>query len=140
MINLARKPKIHALECKLLKVPKRVSLSKCKSLLILAYENNPEVTLSAEYLRVYSPSAENKGNHSFPNGKQYIQITDIAKCGNYALRISFSDDHTTGIFTWSLLLDLSENRTRHWDKYLSQLHTSGKSREPHTFTLKIPNN
>ncbi len=128
------------MESRFLKIPKRVSLSKCKSLLLLAYDNNPEVALSAEYLRVYSPSAENKRDLNFPNGKRYIQITDIAQCGNYALRISFSDDHTTGIFTWSLLLELSENRSRHWDKYLSQLHTSGKSREPHTFTLKIPNN
>tara|TARA_A100001011_G_C14201129_1_gene795716 strand:+ start:950 stop:1279 length:330 start_codon:yes stop_codon:yes gene_type:complete len=109
-------------------------------MLFIEYENNAEQGLSAEYLRVYSPSAENKHSEDVAHGKQYVQITDIAKCGNYALRISFSDGHTTGIFSWSLLFDLSENHSRNWAKYLSQLRTSGKSREPHTSTLKIPNN
>mgnify|MGYP001173373702 FL=1 len=120
-----------------MKVPKLITLSKCKTLLHLEYKDELKVALNAEYLRVYSPSAENKHSEDFPNGKKYIQITDIAKCGNYALQIYFSDGHTTGIFTWSLLLKLFDNHSKNWNKYLSQLRTSGKSREPHTSTLKI---
>ena len=118
-------------------VPKRITLSKCKTLLHLEYGDESEVALSAEYLRVYSPSAENRLSEGFPIGKQCIQITEIAKCGNYAVRICFSDEHNSGIFTWSLLLELCENRSKNWDKYLSQLQTSGKSREPHTSSVKI---
>jgi DUF971 family protein len=28
---------------------------------------------------------------------------DVAMIGNYALRVTFSDSHNTGLFTWSLL-------------------------------------
>ena len=35
-----------------------------------------------------------------------LGITDLELVGNYAVRISFSDGHDTGIFTWDRLFEL----------------------------------
>lgn len=37
-----------------------------------------------------------------------IAITDMAAVGNYAVRLTFSDGHDTGITTWRHLRDLDE--------------------------------
>lgn len=31
--------------------------------------------------------------------------TDVVLVGNYALRVTFADNHNTGLFTWSLLYE-----------------------------------
>lgn len=37
-----------------------------------------------------------------------LGIEDISISGNYALRIRWSDQHDSGLFTWAHLLDLAE--------------------------------
>jgi len=37
-----------------------------------------------------------------------IAIQDLALVGNYALRITWSDGHNTGLYTWNFLLTLAE--------------------------------
>jgi len=37
-----------------------------------------------------------------------LTIQEVAPVGNYALRISFSDQHNTGIFPWPVLREVTE--------------------------------
>ena len=61
--------------------------------------------LSALRLRDASPSAD-KNRATLPPGKP-LTIADVEQVGNYAVRLTFSDGHSTGIYTWRLLRTLS---------------------------------
>jgi len=61
-------------------------------------------SISAERLRDASPSAD-KARNPAPNGR--LAIVDVEQVGNYAVRISFNDGHSTGIYTWRLLRSLA---------------------------------
>ena len=90
--------------------------------------------LSAEFLRVHSPSAEVKG-HSAGEGvlvtdKETVGIAQIEPIGLYAVRIVFDDGHNTGLYTWSYLYEMSSERDRMWARYLERLEQAGKARHP----------
>jgi DUF971 family protein len=90
--------------------------------------------LSAEFLRVHSPSAEVKG-HAAGEGilvtdKETVGIAQIEPIGLYAVRIVFDDSHNTGLYTWSYLYELSSERDRKWARYLERLAQAGKARHP----------
>ena len=90
--------------------------------------------LSAEFLRVHSPSAEVKG-HAAGEGilvtdKETLGIAQIEPIGLYAVRIVFDDGHNTGLYTWSYLYELSSERDRKWARYLERLAQAGKARHP----------
>jgi len=89
--------------------------------------------LAAEYLRVESPSAEVQG-HSVDQkicvaGKSAVAIIKIDPTGNYAVRLTFDDMHSTGIYSWDYLLKLGRNREAIWSDYLTRLEAEGKTRE-----------
>ena len=87
--------------------PEEIRISKNKKQLDVRFDDGKEFSLSAELLRVESPSAEVQGHgigqKKTPVGKQNILISSIESVGNYAIRIGFSDGHDTGIFSWHLL-------------------------------------
>ena len=60
-----------------------------------------------------SPSADVQG-HSGPKkivkNKKDIIIIKIEQIGNYAIRIIFSDNHSSGIYTWELLYNYGKNQ------------------------------
>ena len=90
--------------------------------------------LSAEFLRVYSPSAEVKG-HAAGEGilvtdKETVGIKSIEPIGLYAVRIVFDDGHNTGLYTWAYLDEMSSERDRKWARYLERLAQAGKARHP----------
>lgn len=99
--------------------------------------------LPAEYLRVYSPSAEVKGHgpgqQVLQTGKQSVGIDGLESTGNYAIRISFSDGHDSGIYSWDYLYDLGNKQDKYWQDYLRRLDEAGKSRDPDTGTVKFVN-
>jgi DUF971 family protein len=90
--------------------------------------------LSAEFLRVHSPSAEVKGHAAgeglLVTGKEAVQIASIEPVGLYAVRIVFDDGHNTGLYTWSVLYELCEEHDRKWARYLERLAQAGKPRHP----------
>lgn len=81
--------------------------------------------LSAEYLRIFSPSAEVKGHgpgqEVLQLNKSQVAITHIEPQGNYAVKLIFSDGHDSGIYTWSYLKSLGENFEANWQKYLDKV-------------------
>jgi len=88
--------------------------------------------LSAEYLRVQSPSAEVKGHSAgegiLVTGKEQVGITRIDPVGRYAVKLVFDDGHDTGLYTWALLYELVSDHDRKWARYLERLARAGKSR------------
>ena len=97
--------------------------------------------LPAEYLRVYSPSAEVRGHGNekpkWVAGKSNVAIKTIEPQGNYAIRIHFDDGHNSGIYSWRYLHELGDKQEGLWQDYLNQLNAEGKSRDPFTSGVKI---
>ncbi len=82
--------------------PVEVKLHQVSSVLELIYEDGTNFDLPAEYLRVFSPSAEVQG-HSLDeavlqHGKMMVKIANLKPQGHYAIRIEFSDGHNSGVF------------------------------------------
>ena len=88
--------------------------------------------LDAEYLRVESPSAEVKGHSpgeaKIVAGKRNVRIVRLDTVGSYAVRITFDDGHSTGIYTWSYLTALADGRDANWSRYLAALEERGLGR------------
>ena len=88
--------------------------------------------LSAEMLRVMSPSAEVQGHSPEQRvtlgGKRNVRIKDLRPVGNYAVRIAFDDGHDTGLFTWDYLERLGREKDERWARYLAELAEKGLSR------------
>ena len=122
-------------------MPSRVVLPESKDALTLTYSDGQEYTLPAEYLRVYSPSAEvrghGEGNETLQFGKRLVTINALEKSGNYALQIVFSDGHDSGIYSWDYLQALAENYDDKWATYLEKLHNAGLSRDIDSQVIKL---
>ena len=122
-------------------MPSRVVLRESKDALMLTYSDGQEYTLPAEYLRVYSPSAEvrghGEGNETLQFGKRLVTINALEKSGNYALQIVFSDGHDSGIYSWDYLQALAENYEDRWATYLQKLHSAGLSRDIDSQVIKL---
>ena len=112
--------------------PEEIRLAKSKSLLDVRFDNGKRFSLSAELLRVESPSAEVQGHgpgqKTTPVGKRDILIESIEPVGNYAIRIGFSDGHNTGIFSWNTLYDYGLRQDELMTDYLSRLKDDGTTR------------
>ena len=89
-------------------VPDSIKLSSDKKSLQIAYDEKNFLILSSSLLRAYTPSAENKKNLNSPDVKKFLEvlIDKVEKVGNYAIRISFSDGHNTGIYSWEFLYEV----------------------------------
>jgi len=122
-------------------MPSRVVLRESKDALMLTYSDGQEYTLPAEYLRVYSPSAEvrghGEGNETLQFGKRLVTINALEKAGNYALQIMFSDGHDSGIYSWDYLQALAEGYEDRWATYLEKLHNAGLSRDIDSQVIKL---
>ncbi len=121
--------------------PKGIKLHKGEGSLELSFPDGGHYTLSGEYLRVHSPSAEVKGHGPGQEvlqwGKKDVKVTGIERAGNYAVQLSFDDGHDTGIYSWSYLHELCVNREEYWQHYLGRLHREGKSRDPEVQVVRL---
>ncbi|MCY3540374.1 MAG: DUF971 domain-containing protein [Gammaproteobacteria bacterium] len=112
--------------------PKSITYNSKSRELEIWYEDTESIVLSAEYLRVFSPSAEVRGHSTdqrvLQTGKKDVAINSIESIGNYAIRIVFSDGHDSGIYSWTYLRELSENFSSNWNQYLSELAATNSSR------------
>lgn len=122
-------------------VPTQIELHRQSKTLELRYADGAHYTLSCEYLRVYSPSAEVRGHgpgqETLQTGKINVTITAIKPVGNYALQLTFSDGHDTGLYSWSYLHELCVNQQAWWDDYLRRLHAAGATRDPEVQVVRL---
>ena len=112
-------------------VPVEINLHQQSSYLTLKYENE-SFDLAAEYLRVYSPSAEvmghGPGQEKLQIGKENVSIQNIVPVGNYAIQIVYDDGHDTGIYSWEYLYELGSEYAEKWSTYLLKLKEAGYER------------
>jgi DUF971 family protein len=59
-----------------------------------------------------------------------VTISAVTPVGNYAVRLTFSDRHDSGLYTWSYLRKLGQEREALWATYLSELAQKGMGRAP----------
>ena len=121
--------------------PTRIMVTEAKDAIKLEYGSDGQHALPAEYLRVFSPSAEvrghGKGQEILQCGKLNVLIKSIEKAGNYAIQITFNDGHDSGIFSLDYLFELGENYTDNWIGYLGRLYAAGQSRDPETQVVRF---
>jgi DUF971 family protein len=114
--------------------PTEIKLHQKSRLLEVAFADGKAFRLPCEFLRVYSPSAEVRGHgpgqEVLQTGKRDVEITRIEPVGHYAIQLTFSDGHDTGIYSWDLLYDYGLNQDAMWQHYLRRMEESGASREP----------
>jgi DUF971 family protein len=118
---------------KLERTPTEIKLHQKSRLFEIAFSDGRSFQLPYELLRVYSPSAEVRGHgpgqEVLQTGKRLIEIRSIEPVGSYAVQPTFSDGHSTGIFSWDYLYQLGENQQKLWDEYLAKLKQANGSRD-----------
>ena len=113
--------------------PVEIRLPKDRRTLRVAFDDGRIFDLSAELLRVTSPSAEVQGHSEAERktvgGKRNVTILSVDPVGNYAVRIGFDDMHATGIYSWTFLHDLGVNAEQRLQDYLDDLKAKGLDRD-----------
>ncbi len=121
-----------ALTIRNMTTPDTVKYQREQRVLSLIYANGQEYRLSAELLRVYSPSAEVRGHGEGPAklvaGKQQVGIAALEPVGNYGVKIRFDDGHQTGIYSWAYLEELGQRQDSLWQAYLDAMGAQGLKR------------
>lgn len=116
--------------------PIEIRLKKAEKVLEIDFNDGSTFALSAELLRVESPSAEVQGHGHDEKivigGCRQVGITGLQPVGNYAISVIFDDMHDTGIYSWNYLYELGCNQKHIWNEYLSSLVRLGLSRDPVT--------
>ena len=114
-------------------VPTELNLHRLSRVLEISFDDGANYKLPAEYLRVYSPSAEvmghGPGQRKVPIGKENVNIDRIEPVGNYAVVLYFDDEHNTGIYSWETLYNLGKHFDALWEDYLGELKEAGYQRK-----------
>jgi DUF971 family protein len=114
--------------------PVNIVLHQRSRTLQIEFDDGKQFSLSCEYLRVYSPSAEVQGHgpgqEVLQIGKENVTITQIDPVGSYAVCLHFDDGHSTGIYSWETLYRLGINEEDNWAHYLERLEAAGHTRKP----------
>ena len=113
--------------------PTELRVSKDRRRLAVSFNDGARFELSAELLRVLSPSAEVQGHGQGQRltvpGKRNVAIISATPTGNYAVRLGFDDFHDTGIFTWTYLRELGEKGEERFADYERELAEKGMNRD-----------
>ncbi|MDX1341445.1 MAG: DUF971 domain-containing protein [Reinekea sp.] len=120
--------------------PKSIHYNREARMLTLTWSDSIVHELSAEFLRVHSPSAEVRGHgvgqSILQTGKKNVSITGLEPAGRYALKIIFDDGHDSGLYDWTYLRSLGDNKQALWQEYLDKLAETGQSRESMFISVK----
>lgn len=113
--------------------PTEIKLHRQSRLLEIAFSDGKAFSLSCEFLRVHSPSAEVRGHgpgqEVLQVGKKDVEITHIEPVGSYAVQLTFSDGHDTGLYSWDVLYEYGMRQEEMWQRYLERLAEAGASRD-----------
>ena len=112
--------------------PPKLSMNTAGDVLTVVFEDGVSHQLSAEMLRVMSPSAEVQGHTASQRvtlgKKRNVKIKELLPVGNYAVKIAFDDGHNTGLFAWPYLDQLGREKDARWAEYLGELEAKGLTR------------
>ncbi|MEM5515618.1 gamma-butyrobetaine hydroxylase-like domain-containing protein [Henriciella sp. AS95] len=93
--------------------PTELRFQKTAQQLSVTFEDEATFVIPYKRLREESPSAEVQGHGSGPKPPQPPVPSDISvskadPVGRYAVRIHFTDGHSSGLYTWKYLRELGE--------------------------------
>ena len=112
--------------------PVELRVKRSEKTLTAAFDDGASFVIPAEYLRVMTGSALDRGHgvgdRPPVSGKQGVGIKAITPIGRYAVRIAFDDGHDTGLYSWDALYELGRDQTSGWTAYLNDLEAAGLSR------------
>ena len=102
-----------------------------RRVLDVTFSSGEMVSFTAEFLRVYSPSAEVRG-HGKPKlvtNKKQVAIKKLQLAGHYAVKLVFDDGHDSGLYSWQYLYQLAQQYDSLWQQYLQQLTDANANRD-----------
>lgn len=113
--------------------PTDIHLHQVSRMLEITFDDGAHFNLPCEFLRVYSPSAEVRGHgpgqETLQTDKEDVNIVGIEAVGQYAVKLIFSDAHSTGLYSWDYLYDLGLRQAELWQEYLDRLAAAGIQRK-----------
>ncbi len=113
--------------------PSELRFQKDRAELFIRFDDGHEVAIPYELLRIESPSAETKGHGAErpppPARKRHVGVLGAEQVGRYALRIRFDDGHDTGLYTWSYLRELGDEKISRMAAYTGRMNELGLKRE-----------
>ncbi len=121
-------------EFRALPTPTGITYHSQAKVLDIVFDTGEQFSLSAEFLRVYSPSAEVRGHtpdqEVLQVGKAGVTIERIEPVGLYAVQLCFDDGHDSGLYSWDWLYFLGKEHEKLWTEYLAKLEQAGAKRMP----------
>ncbi len=96
--------------------PVKLVFRKSARTVVILFDDGFEGEIAFKTLRTESPSADVRGHGAGPPPAQApvpddISIEKAEPVGRYAVRLYFSDGHSTGLYTWALLRSLCSEAT-----------------------------
>ncbi len=112
--------------------PTELKVRKRSRRMDIEFDDGSRFSLSFEYLRVHSPSAEVRGHgpgqEVLQINKEQVGVESVEPVGEYAIRIRFDDGHDTGLYSWDYLYELGQHHDAWWQRYLGRLEAAGHTR------------
>ena len=99
----------------------------------ISFSDGKSFLIPFELMRVYSPSAEVQGHgpgqEVLQTGKRDVGLFQLEPVGNYAVQPTFTDGHSSGIFSWDYLYFLGSQQDKLWADYSARLAAAGANRD-----------
>ena len=113
--------------------PEAITLHQQSRVLEIGFSDGAQYHIPFELMRVFSPSAEVQGHgpgqEVLQTGKRDVTIVALEPVGNYAVQPTFSDGHSSGIFSWDYLYFLGSKQLELWADYNARLAAAGVERD-----------
>ena len=114
-------------------LPTAITVHQQSRVLEVGFNDGAGFRIPFELMRVYSPSAEVQGHgpgqEVLQTGKRLVDIAALEPVGNYAVQPTFSDGHSTGIYSWDYLYFLGSQQGELWQRYETRLAEAGVDRD-----------
>ena len=113
--------------------PQDITVHGQSKVLEVTFSDGASFRIPFELMRVYSPSAEVQGHgpgqEILQTGMREVTLLGLEPVGNYGVQPTFSDGHSTGIFTWDYLYFLGSQQEKLWADYAARLAAAGVDRD-----------
>ena len=113
--------------------PTSITVHQHSRVLEIAFDDGQRFQIPFELMRLYSPSAEVQGHgpgqEVLQTGKRDVGISGLEPVGHYAIQPTFTDGHSSGIFSWDYLYRLGAEQEALWKRYLERLEEARVDRD-----------
>lgn len=113
--------------------PTAITVHQQSRVLEVAFDDGSMFRIPFELMRVYSPSAEVQGHGPgqavLQTGKRDVDVVGLEPVGRYAIQPTFSDGHSSGIYSWEYLYFLGSQQDELWRDYERRLAAAGVDRD-----------